>query len=128
MDATLLSTLAAAALSLLFSYVPGLAARYRRLDGTHKRLVMLALLVLVSFGAYGLACSGLGAAFGLALTCDQPGASALVKALVLALIANQATFLIAPRPGSQAARRLPAEGFEAGDRGEENEWVQEGIR
>lgn len=100
-----LSLLAGSLLSLGFSYVPGLAGWYDRLGeggsdgGTAKRLVMLALLVLVAAGAFGLACSGWGSAVGLALTCDQSGAAGLVRALVLAIVANQSTHAISPRPG-----------------------------
>lgn len=116
-----LTLLAGSLLSLGFSYIPGLSGWYNRLGeggeagsdggadrqrsdgGTSKRLVMLALLVLVAAGAFGLACSGWGTTLGLALTCDQPGAAGLVRALALALIANQSTYAISPRPGRENA-------------------------
>ena len=70
MSAELLSTIAGAILSLLFSYVPGLSGWYQKLGengdgvdgGTARRLFMLGLLVLTAAGAYGLACSGWGSA------------------------------------------------------------------
>jgi len=116
MDATILSTLAAAALSLLLSYVPGLADWYRSLGvrpdghddgGTRKRLLMLALLVLCAAGSYALACVGsvptLAEQLGLPLTCTRAGLLELVKALVWAVIANQAIYRISPKPATGEA-------------------------
>ena len=92
-----LSTTAAVLLSLLFSYVPGLSGWYGSLEATRKRLIMLALLVVVTGSAFGLACSQWSAYFGLELTCDQPGAVVLLQSLALALAANQSTYLISPK-------------------------------
>jgi len=105
MDAETLAGTAGALLSLLFAYVPGLNGWYARLDeglpeaevGVRKRLVMLGALVAVALGSYGLACSGAGVEFGLALTCDRSGMVGLLRALMLALAANQATYLLAVR-------------------------------
>jgi hypothetical protein len=111
MDATILSTLAAAVLSLLLSYVPGLADWYRSLGvrpdgsydrGTRKRLVMLVLLIICAAGSYALACVGcapsLAEQLGLPLTCTRAGLLELMKALVWAVIANQAIYRISPKP------------------------------
>ena len=109
MSAETLSLLAGAVLSLLFSYVPGLAGWYGRLGtdpgdgGTLKRLVMLALLALVAGGAFALACAGLGESLGIAVSCDQAGAVGLLRALVLAVVANQSTYKITKRGGGPAA-------------------------
>jgi hypothetical protein len=105
MSAELLSTIAGAILSLLFSYVPGLSSWYQKLGeggdgvdgGTARRLIMLGLLVLTAASAYGLACSGWGAAFGFALDCDRRGIVGLVQGLVLAVMANQSTYNLTPR-------------------------------
>jgi hypothetical protein len=105
-DGTTLSTVASAVLSLGFSYVPKLKDWYENLGensdgsddgGTQKRLVMLILLVMVVLVVFGLSCAGLGAGFELNVTCDQPGAIGLVKALVFAIAANQGTYLITRR-------------------------------
>ena len=109
MTAETLTMFTSVLLSLGFSYIPGLSFWYARLGeaggdggsqsdgGTLKRLVMLALLVLTAGGVFGLACSGWGAGLGIALACDQAGAAGLARALVLAVIANQATYKISPR-------------------------------
>lgn len=94
----MISALAGVLLSLLFSYVPGLSTWYESLEGTYKRLVMLAALLSVASGALALSCLGIPAIGGASLpSCDQAGLIGLLEALVLALIANQATYLISPR-------------------------------
>jgi hypothetical protein len=106
LDGTTLSTVASAVLSLGFSYVPRLRNWYDKLGvntdgsddgGTKKRLVMLILLVMVVLVVFGLSCAGLGAGFELNVTCDQPGAIGLVKALVFAIAANQGTYMLTKR-------------------------------
>ena len=77
MTTTLLSSIAGSLLSLLFSYLPGLSDWYAQLGvnpddgGTRKRLLMLALLCLTALASFGLACSGWGSAFGMALNCER---------------------------------------------------------
>lgn len=97
MNAELLSSICAALLSLAASYIPGFAPWYAALDGTLKRLLMLALLALTALGCYGLACAGLGETFNLELSCDQSGLILLVRLFLAALMSSQATFLISKR-------------------------------
>jgi hypothetical protein len=86
-------------LSLAFSYVPGLNERFALLSATHKRLVMLALLVLLAAGVFALSC--LQAPLNLAsVSCDQGGAWGLLRVLVLAVIANQSAYALSPRVSS----------------------------
>lgn len=92
-----ISALAGIVLSLIFAYAPGAKQWFGKLDGTGKRLVMLGLCLLVVLAQFGLACGGLGKDFGLSVTCDRAGIVSLVWAFVSAVIANQATFLVAPR-------------------------------
>lgn len=105
MSAELLAAVAGALISLLCSYVPGLSDWYAAQDGTHKRLWMLAALCIVAAGSLGLSCLGIAQAGGVALpACTTGGIQALVEALVIALAANQATYLISPkRAVSQSA-------------------------
>jgi hypothetical protein len=98
MTLDLLSMLAGALLSLAFSYIPSLRNKFDTLLPEVKRLVMLGLLVVVAGGVYGLACAGWLASMwpGASVTCDQRGVLELVKVLILALIANQSTYMISP--------------------------------
>ena len=97
MTAEQLIAIAGAILSLAFSYIPGLKTRYEPLSDELKRLVMLGLLVLVVAGVFALACSRFGAYLGLSVACNEPGLVALVWSLVVAIMANQSTYLITPK-------------------------------
>ena len=97
MSADQLIAICSAVLSLAFSYIPGLKNRYEPLSAEWKRLIMLGLLVLVVAGVFGLACSRFGIYIGVAISCDEPGLMGLVWSMVLAVMANQGTFLITPK-------------------------------
>ncbi len=101
MSAELLSAVAGALISLLCSYIPGLSDWYAAQDGVHKRLWMLAALCVVAAASLGLACLGIVQAGGVALpACSAGGLQTLIEALVIALAANQATYLISPKRGA----------------------------
>jgi hypothetical protein len=97
MTSETLSLVAGILLSLAFSYVPGLREHFDALDPTRKRLVLLGALLAVSIAIYGLACSSWGAGWGVALSCDRRGLAELVRILVLAVVASQAAYQLAPR-------------------------------
>ena len=94
MTAELITSVAGSVLSLLFSYIPGLNDWFNKLEGTPKRLIMLAMLLLVSGGAFGLGCAGW---FGVEVSCDQAGIEKMISAFILALMANQSTYAISPK-------------------------------
>ena len=97
MTPEIITTGAGIIFSLVFSYVPRLNTWYASKDETAKKLIMLALLALVAGGAFGLACLAvLGDLFGVSLTCDKAGGLVLIRSFILAVIANQATYLISP--------------------------------
>jgi hypothetical protein len=89
-----LSAICGVLLSLVFSYVPGLNARWNELAAEIKRLAMLILLVLVTGSVFGLACSGWGAEFGVTIDCSRAGLVSLINALIYAVMANQSTYMI----------------------------------
>ena len=91
MTAETIAAISGVLLSLAFSYVPGLKTWYENQTAQTKSLIMLAFLVVVSASAFGLACAGW---FGVNITCDQAGIEQLVSAFVLALMANQSTYLV----------------------------------
>ena len=97
MEANTISLFAGTILSLIFSYVPGSDGRWKRLDATKKRLIMLGLLVLVSGVAFGLSCAGVLSGFGISITCNQEGLAGLIEALIVAIIANQSIYSISPQ-------------------------------
>lgn len=93
MSPELLASVGGVVLSLAFSYIPGLDTWYAALDGKAKRLVMLGVLFATALAVFGLSCAKLW----VSVTCDQAGAIELVKAFIMAMVANQATFLMSPR-------------------------------
>jgi len=102
MTAELLASIAGIILSLLFSYVPGLAERFAFLAGTAKRAIMAGLLLAVALAAFGLSCANVLST----VICDQPGALGLVSAFISALIANQGAYLLSPETKSVRQARL----------------------
>lgn len=97
MTPELLMSIAGILLSLIFSYVPGISDWYEQFDPNKKRVVMLVLLLFVTASMLGLACAGFGSDFGIGVACDRLGVTELVKALIAAIIANQAAYLISPK-------------------------------
>ena len=100
MTSDLLVSVAGVVLSLLFSYLPGLSAWYGELSGDRKRLIMLGMLALVAGGMYALDCGGLLVKIapdvaGMCSTAD--GWVQVVRAFVLAMIANQSAYAISPK-------------------------------
>ena len=106
MTGSTLAALAASLLSLLFSYVPGFKTWYSPKDPYLKRLIMLALVIVVAMGAFSFACAGLADDFSVKVSCDAFGAWGLVRAVIAAVAANQAVFLISPRKSQSQSASL----------------------
>jgi hypothetical protein len=96
MENNLLVMIAGVVLSLAFGYVPGLREWYAALDGVRKAQVMAGVLLVAAGGVFAAACYS---PWQFA-TCDETGFWQLVELFIAALIANQATYQIAVRPGS----------------------------
>ena len=88
-----LALLSGVILSLAFSYIPGLRTWYEVLDSDRKRLVMLAALFVGAAGSFGLSCAGYADYF----VCTTAGADDAITVFVLAMVANQATYLVTPK-------------------------------
>lgn len=95
-----LSLFAGALLSLAFSYIPKLKDWFEEKDATTKRLIMAGALLAVSLGVFGMACADLlgGLPIQVTAVCDRNGAVAIAVNFLIALVANQATFMITPQP------------------------------
>jgi hypothetical protein len=97
MTPELLASIAAAVLSLLASYLPGFSAWFDKFNPDQKRLLMLGLLCLATALSYAAACSGVGGFIGITITCDLPGLTTLIRALLAAIVVNQSVFLLSPK-------------------------------
>jgi phage-related protein len=102
MTPELLASIAGVVLSLAFSYVPGLNVKFALFEPTVKRLIMAGLIVLVGAAAYGLSCVGWWAT----VTCDKAGIESLIGAVIAALIASQATYMLSPTSPAIDAERV----------------------
>lgn len=98
---TELAALAGVVLSLVFSYLPGLKDAYDALTPTPKRLVMLGALFVVALGALAYQCRGAG-------DCYTANAETVLRAFVMAAIANQATAALTPLSPERRAVREQA--------------------
>lgn len=99
MSVETLTAAAGISISLACSYVPKLKDKYAVLDRTQKRLVMLTALLAITAGTFGLSCAKVVLLGVVLVTCDQVGAVALIQPFIMALVANQAAFLISPNRG-----------------------------
>jgi hypothetical protein len=90
MSVELISAIAGIILSLAFEFIPGFEGWYGQFDVQKKRLFMVAALLLVVGGAYGLSCANLLTFF----PCTLSGAWLAVQAFIAALVANQAVHLV----------------------------------
>jgi len=80
-------------LSLVFTYFPGLKTWYEAQTGK-KALIMLGVILIVSLGYFGLACTALAAKIGISVACTTDGALIVALAFVKIVIGNQATYLL----------------------------------
>ena len=94
MTAETLAMITGVVLSLLASYIPGVKSWFENLSPSLKQSVMGIALIIVAAAIMGLVCSGYGADLGIAVTCDRAGIIGFVRVLIMALIANQSTYLI----------------------------------
>lgn len=92
--------IAAAILSLLFAYIPGLSDWWDRLQAKAKSLIMAVLILLVAVFVYGLACYS-NAPFAALPACEANLGWNLIETAILALLGlagNQGTYMLAVRP------------------------------
>ncbi len=102
---TVLASLAAIIFSLALEYFPGLSGWYDALENKWQKLVALGTIVLAAVVAFGVSCTKFtipGVDLS-GLTCDQAGLESLTQALIAALVANQATYLIARKTNKPSA-------------------------
>lgn len=99
---------AGTAITLLFSYLPGLNTWYAGKTDAFKRLFMLGVLVVITAMIVLGMCSGLLMVTN--LTCHTASIGDLLNILILAIIANQAVFKISPPTQSVREVKATAQG------------------
>ena len=103
MTDNIVGSLAGALLALLFGYAPGLRAWYEALEPTRKALVMLLLLLAAAVLLYLAGCY---TPWPVGVTCDEAGFWLLAQLFISAVVANQATYLVAVRPSRTAMEQV----------------------
>ena len=101
MTDNVVGSLAGVLLALLFGYAPGLRTWFEALEPTRKALVMALLLLVAAVVLYLAACYTPFDTAG--VTCVEAGFWQVVQLFIAALVANQATYLLAVRPSRTAA-------------------------
>lgn len=86
---------AGAVISLVFEYFPGLRDEFDQLSDDMQRIVMIGIVFLSVAIAFAMSCLAVIAAFA----CTSAGALDALWIFILAVIANQGAFLIAPKKG-----------------------------
>lgn len=94
MTPTEISAIAGVILSLLLAYLPGVKDWFEALPGERKRLLLAGLLALAAGGALLWGCYQLGGDLG---ACMQRNWQSYITGYIGALVANQATYLLAVR-------------------------------
>ena len=88
-----LSALCGIVTSLLFSYFPIVSDWFDAQEPNVKRMLQVAVAVVVSGAVFGLSCAGIVSGF----SCDWPGALDALSLIVVFVIANQTAYAVTPR-------------------------------
>ncbi len=97
MSVALISMSVGVIFSLAFEYFPRFSDWYQALEDNLQKLIALAGGAVVVFGALGLSCVSFSFPFDLPFACSNLGVEGAVSAFFFYLVANQVTYLIAPR-------------------------------
>ena len=96
-----LIAIAAALLSFLFSYFPAVANRYAVRSPVEKRQIMAVWLLIVTAAIFAASCTPalleLATRFEIAVECSGKSMTELIYLYLLAIVVNQAVFLISPK-------------------------------
>jgi len=85
-----LAAVAGIALSLIFSYAPGLSAKFSALDPTRKRLIFAFVLLATAIGFVAYECR-------VDTACYSANVEQAVTVFVAALVASQGVYLLTPK-------------------------------
>jgi hypothetical protein len=88
-----LTALCGVVTSLIFSYFPIVRDWFDAQEPNVKRLLQVAVAVVVSGAVFGLSCAGILGGF----SCDWPGALDAVRLIVIFVVANQTAYAVTPR-------------------------------
>jgi len=93
LTAEVIAAVLAGLISVLLEVVPGLAAKWEKIDSTYKRLAWLIGCLVIPLAVLGAGCLGLDLGV-IAPACDQQGAIEALKIGFAAYFAGQATYTV----------------------------------
>lgn len=96
-NAVVLIGIVSSALSLFFSYFPGVSAKWELLPSDKKKLFMLGMVVATGGIFFALDCFSV---IETTLTCDVQSAGTLVYGILIGISTNQATYLLTKKESS----------------------------
>ena len=103
MTPELIVSIAAGVIALLFGYFPILRTKFAALSSEVKSLVMIGLMVLVGFGAWGAGCLGW---METGVACESAAIPTLIKYILLAIVTSQGINRLAPEMADVKAAKV----------------------
>jgi hypothetical protein len=97
-----LASIVGVIVSLIFRFVPKLKSWYANLIDLWKATIMVVLMLIVSVATFLIACTPI---LDIGLLCDPSGALSVIEIFFLAIAANQATYLLTPKPEIASVRK-----------------------
>ena len=95
-NSEVLVVLAAAVLSMVFTYMPGLRTQFAALTSEQKQAIQLILIVVLAGFMFLVTCVGLFSVPG--VICSKDGVMSLLVYVFLAAGGNQLTYKLSPQP------------------------------
>lgn len=89
-----IASLAGLIISVIFSYFPILRVKYAALSEELKSVIMIALMILAGFAAWGAGCIGW---VETNLACDVSSVQKLIWLILVAIATNQGVHRISPQ-------------------------------
>jgi hypothetical protein len=104
MNASYLSGLAGILLAVLFRYFPGLNTKYAALSNEYQQLIMIVLVVAAAVLTNYVSCyTKVVIPFIVKVECTPDANNQIIQSLIMALVGNQSTAMIAPKSAAVKA-------------------------
>lgn len=103
LTAEFLVTATGAVIALVFGYFPALRVKFAKRTPEAKSGIMIGLMVITGFAVWGAGCIGW---LNSGIACTSASIPDLIKLILMAIIANQATNRLAPETQDVKAAKI----------------------